>query len=121
MIPDSVVKKLEEIDYLVTEQQIDTESIDSETTILRGRIQFIDGSSLHFMEYRGSETHDYRFQWMDQNKSLIRRWDNAHHHQDLENFPFHVHTPEKVRPSREMTLSKVLEKVQELILEEIKD
>lgn len=121
MISESVARKLEEMAHLIAEQQFDTEFVDLKTVILRGYLRFIDGSLLHFMEYTGPETHDYRFQYMDENKNLIRRWDNAPHYRNLKNFPFHVHTPEDVEPSSEITLSRVLEKVKGLILDRIED
>ncbi len=121
MIPETVAEKLQEIAYLITDQEIDIESVDPQTTVLRGDIHFINGSILHFMEYTAPETHDYRFHYMDGDENLIRRWDSAPHHQGLENFPFHVHTPEGTESSREMTFDKILEKVEDLILEEIEE
>lgn len=120
MIPQSVTRKLEELNYLITEQHFEVESVDPETTILRGHLRFINGSLLHFMEYTGPGTHDYRFQYMDENKNLIRRWDNAPHHHELSNYPFHVHTPEGVEPSSKIMLPEVLNKVEELLLESIR-
>lgn len=37
------------------------------------------------------QTEDYRFHWMDQNKKLRRRWDNAPHHPEVATFPHHIH------------------------------
>ena len=34
---------------------------------------------------------EYRFHWQDKEGVLIRRWDNAKHHPELETFPNHVH------------------------------
>ncbi len=35
---------------------------------------------------------EYRYQWMDKSKQkLIRRWDNAEHFPDPDNFPHHIH------------------------------
>ena len=33
----------------------------------------------------------YHFHWQDQNSQLIKRWDNAPHHPEIETFPDHVH------------------------------
>jgi len=39
-----------------------------------------------------AQTVEYRFQWMDRNRQVLRkRWDNATHHPGLLNFPHHVH------------------------------
>jgi hypothetical protein len=37
-------------------------------------------------------TLDYRYQWMDVSKQVLRkRWDSVKHFPDLPNFPHHVH------------------------------
>ncbi len=33
----------------------------------------------------------YRFHWQNTQGQLIRRWDNAPHHKDVETFPNHLH------------------------------
>lgn len=39
-----------------------------------------------------TETAEYRFQWMDPSRQVLRkRWDNATHHPGLPNFPHHIH------------------------------
>ena len=52
----------------------------------------------------------YSYQWLDEDNQLIIRWDNAHHHPNLENFPFHKHIGEtgQIVPSAEATLKDVL-------------
>ena len=38
-------------------------------------------------------TLDYRYQWMDGSKQVLKkRWDSVKHFPDLSNFPHHVHT-----------------------------
>ncbi|MDJ1181609.1 toxin-antitoxin system TumE family protein [Roseofilum casamattae] len=37
-------------------------------------------------------TLDYRYQWMDASKQVLRkRWDSVKHFPDLSNFPHHIH------------------------------
>lgn len=37
-------------------------------------------------------TLDYRYQWMDESKQILRkRWDSVKHFPNLANFPHHVH------------------------------
>jgi len=37
-------------------------------------------------------TLDYRYQWMDASKKVLRkRWDSVKHFPDLPNFPHHIH------------------------------
>lgn len=33
----------------------------------------------------------YRFHWQDRNTQLIKRWDNAPHHAEVDTFPYHLH------------------------------
>jgi hypothetical protein len=37
------------------------------------------------------EVTKYRHHWQDANKNLIKRWDNAPHHRQVETFPHHLH------------------------------
>ena len=52
----------------------------------------------------------YRFHWQDEKSKLIKRWDNAKHHPEINTFPFHMHAGEekKVKESRAMELSDVI-------------
>jgi hypothetical protein len=111
-----VREKLEELDYLIDEQEISFDRIDSSTFLIEGRIVFVDGSILEFIEYSSPENHDYRFQYMDDQKELFRRWDSSPHH-EIENFPFHLHIDEEtVESSPEKNLVEVLDDVELLIL-----
>ena len=64
---------------------------------IKGVFVFIDESVLHFSEFiviedggRTLTRPSYRFHWQDQNQYLIRRYDNAPHFPELDNFPHHV-------------------------------
>ena len=65
---------------------------------LRVRATLTNGDTLDLSEYVKQEDElevvSYRYQWLDQSKRHIRRWDNALHYPKLENFPHHVHTSE---------------------------
>jgi len=50
----------------------------------------------------------YSFHWQDHLGKLIRRWDNAPHHRDIETFPYHVHYPHFVDKSEAVDLNKIL-------------
>jgi hypothetical protein len=50
----------------------------------------------------------YSFHWQDVAGNLICRWDNAPHHPELDNFPYHAHTKYKVSASSEMNLRMIL-------------
>jgi hypothetical protein len=44
------------------------------------------------LEARGAlEVTKYRHHWQDSNGQLIKRWDNAPHHPEVNTFPHHLH------------------------------
>jgi len=59
----------------------------------------------------------YSYHWQTRAGLLIKRWDNAPHHKELEGFPGHLHDGDKVKPSKPMTLAKVLQVVTRAVVE----
>jgi len=62
----------------------------------RYRTFFRDGSMAEFSERLIEEkgilkTTKYRFHWQNKDGGLIKRWDNAAHHPEIETFPHHLH------------------------------
>jgi len=44
------------------------------------------------LEIQGTlEVTKYRCHWQDSNGRLIKRWDNAPHHPEVDTFPHHLH------------------------------
>jgi len=82
---------------------------------IRFVIEFQDNSELHVFEYVDSGLHklDYSYHWQDKEKRLIRRWDNAPHHSNIETFLHHLHMEDDVKPSKEPTFVEILEKIEE--------
>lgn len=85
--------------------------------MMRGRLLFIEGYVLDFMEYIciGKERPKYRFHLMDKDNKMIFRYDNAPHHK-ISTFPHHKHIHNKIEPSKEIGLKEVLEEVKTIIL-----
>jgi hypothetical protein len=84
----------------VTEVEVVRRSVrDSElekTSHYRYRIRLVDGGLVEMterlLEARGTlRVTMYRHHWQDRNGSLVRRWDNAPHHPEIETFPHHLH------------------------------
>lgn len=76
-----------------------------------GKIAFENDHSLEFIEVVDVERDGklkYRYQYMDQAKNLIFRYDNAPHHPQIRSFPHHKHLPEGLAESQEPTLMDVL-------------
>jgi hypothetical protein len=81
-----------------------------------GTITFIDGSRLHFLEYIRITSNipiklKYRYHYEDAEGDTVFRYDNALHHKDIVTFPHHKHVGDNVLPSREPSLSTVLEEI----------
>lgn len=84
---------------------------------IKGSLIFINLSSLEFAVYvleRGKRLvfDKYRYQYMDSEKRLIFRYDNAAHHKDIPTFPFHKHLRDsKVIESNIPEFHEILEEV----------
>jgi len=65
---------------------------------IRIRLRLINDDFMELVEFfkvidDQIETIEYRHQWMNPEKTILRkRWDNAPHHPELPNFPHHIHT-----------------------------
>lgn len=63
----------------------------------RARLTLINDDFLEIAESFTIEetqllTLDYRYQWMDASKQVLKkRWDSVNHFPDLPNFPHHIH------------------------------
>jgi len=119
-----VEEKLKELEPLISSSQISIEHRSSNRVVLKGMIIFIDGSSLHFLEYVLEEDNkllrvSYRFHYIKQDGSLAFRYDNAPHHPELPTFPHHKHIPgNKVVSFSEKSLTDVLDEIREIISRE---
>lgn len=62
------------------------------------------------------KTTKYHFHWQDLNNQLIKRWDNAPHHPEIETFPDHVHLglDNTCRAGEPSSLLAVLEEIDQL-------
>lgn len=64
--------------------------------VYRYKLTLIDESLLELTEriveeYGKLLWTKYRFHWQDRNNQLIKRWDNAPHHAEVDTFPYHLH------------------------------
>ena len=122
---EEVNNKLEEIEALLAATSIQVDWRAPTRLILRGTLVFIDGSTLHFLEYisiQGDrlERIVYRFHYATRDNKLVFRYDNAPHHPELETFPHHKHLASgRVVPSKEKSLVDVLEEIRSLVLQSL--
>jgi len=107
------IKKTE----IIAEKNIDCKEFSSDEGMIRGKLLFINGYVLEFMEYVciGKERPKYRFHLMDKDGKLLFRYDNAPHHH-ISSFPHHKHLPEEIEESKEKGLIEVLKEIEMLVL-----
>jgi len=52
---------------------------------------FLEIAEFFVLEASTITVENYKFHWQDSQGRLIKRWDNASHHPEVENFPHHLH------------------------------
>ena len=78
---------------------------------ISGSIVFENNHRLDFVEVKNVEVLSkikYRYHYMNDEKSMIFRYDNALHHVSVSTFPHHKHDGESIRESVEPNLDQVL-------------
>ena len=93
----------------------------------RARVVLANNDFLEVSEYfiiDNSKTipQRYRYQWMDDTRSILRkRWDNVPHFPTLSNFPHHIHiaSEDNVEPSQALGILEVLKFIEREIEQEI--
>lgn len=89
---------------------------------LRIRVELGNHDFLELAEYfvirNGAvEIQRYRYQWMDSTQRFLKkRWDNARHHPELPNFPFHIHEggEENVAPGVALQIVELIALLEDL-------
>ena len=100
-----IKNRIGKLEWLIERVSIDTEyDEDADAGIVGGNITFKDGSIFHFKEVLLGKNRHYRFHYMDERNNLISRWDTAPHYKELKTFPYHVHLPNGVKESKQVTL-----------------
>ena len=102
---------------IIADKSVDLREFSATEGMLRGRLLFVDGSMLEFMEYLKEENRlKYRFHLMDKKGNIVFRYDNAPHHKDVSSFPHHKHLPINVVESDEKGIMDILDEIEILIL-----
>ena len=101
-----IQRRFEELDQrlcntpVVREYRVLKTEITQRSGQIRIRATLADGGLLEISEYVVIKpdgtllTSKYRYHWQDPDGQVIRRWDNASHHQHLPRAPHHVHLPD---------------------------
>lgn len=107
------------VDALILDYDVLAERASEWEGYIRMRVFLSDSSLLDFSEYLipaengGIEVITYGYQWMDEDKNLIRRWDNTPHFPKLKNFPHHIHdgATGQVTPGKALDIFAVLDEI----------
>lgn len=94
---------------------------DGNTAYLKGAVTFIDSSCLElalFIEgIRGTIHVDkYRYQYMNSQRQMIFRYDNAPHHPELPSHPHHKHAGNVVTSAYLPSLKEILNEISAALL-----
>ena len=97
--------------YAIVRQRLTSQSGHLRVRILLTNDDFVEASEFFRLTPNGVQVVDYRHQWMDGERVILRkRWDSTPHYPDLENAPHHCHEggEENVVPGQPMSIRDVL-------------
>jgi hypothetical protein len=103
------------------------ESVD-DMGLLRYRVTLQDGTFAELFErfqlVAGQlNVSKYSFHWQRSDGQLLKRWDNAAHHPEVETFPHHLHdgSENNIHPSSPITAEQFLEAITTEPLRELEE
>jgi len=92
-----------------------------ETVYIKGHLLIIDSSileiSIFATESRNTLSIDkYRLHYMNSTGQMLFRYDNAPHHPEIDSYPHHKHTSDKIMPSSMPSLKDILNEISAIIV-----
>lgn len=92
------------------------------TVYLKGNLIFIDSSFLEIAIFAAKSRNTlviakYRLHYMNSNKEMIFRYDNASHHPEVSSFPHHKHIQNKVVHATMPSIKDILNEISSIIIE----
>ena len=128
-IGNTVIEKfIEEIDKAIASSPIVLSSNIQKhfgprnTVYLKGNLIFINSSVLEIAIFAAKSPNalvinKYRLHYMNSNKEMIFRYDNASHHPEVSSFPHHKHIQNKVLHANIPSIKDVLNEISAIIIE----
>jgi hypothetical protein len=109
---EATINKLEDI-YV---ERYEEEVLSTDRLNLRIRVRFSKGYLLElneavFVESGRIRYLGYRYHFQDNQNKLIFRYDNTPHFPEVESFPHHIHSGDKVLPAEKPTIAMFIEEV----------
>ena len=92
-----------------------------ETVYLKGQITIIDSSTLEISIFATESSEKlsidkYRLHYMNNAGQMLFRYDNAPHHPEIDTYPHHKHTSDKIVPSTMPSLKDILNEISAIII-----
>jgi hypothetical protein len=92
-----------------------------ETVYLKGRLLIIDSSILEIAIFatesrKTVSIEKYRLHYMNSTGQMLFRYDNAPHHPEIDSYPYHKHTSDRIVPSTMPTLKDILNEISAIII-----
>ena len=120
MLPNHLSKYLESVERAIRKlegayvERYEEEILTAYRVNLRIRIRFQTGHMLELNEAIISQENQiihigYRYHFQDIKNNVVFRYDNTPHFQELDNYPHHKHTPERVVAVEQPTIFAVIE------------
>ena len=115
------IKQLIAQSYIVIDVQLITDKRSLYIGFLEGNLTFLDGSSLHFMEFVNVKVamnrYKYSYHYQDTAEMLVFRYDMAPHHQNIRTFPHHKHLKNgHVVETKPPSFTEVLEEIESMVM-----
>lgn len=106
---------------IVTHFSTEFDEIDQFVGYFKGKLDLMDGSILHFIEFIEIENEivnrlKYKYHWQSENGELIERWDNVPHHREIDTFPHHKHDNKGVYSSSNVNLKTIIDYLMDKLL-----
>jgi hypothetical protein len=117
-----VKRDLSEHTHLITSYSTLEKTYSSKKGFIQGEVIFEDESKLHFAEVKDTTEErkiKYRYHYMNQNDTMIFRYDNARHYPELATFPHHKHTIQNVIEAKEPNLDDVLIEITSIVVKNL--
>jgi len=114
-----IEKSLENYSYIIENQIIKKNIFADDKGLIEGEIFFVDETKLEFLQVVNTnkvEKEKYKYHYMDKNKQIIFRYDNAQHFRSLKTFPHHKHTENGVEESKEPNFEVVLNEIENILI-----
>jgi len=115
-----VEEQLGDFDHIIEDYILDKIVYTQEKGMVEGEVFFNDSTQLDFTEVVDTNQKNkqkYSYQYMNEDKETIFRYDNVQHHKEIKTFPHHKHTTNGIVESKEPNLKQILDEIEEIIVE----